>query len=137
MALTANREVDHYIDQELRAFQLEAGKHIYRGALVGLAISGYARPLIAGDKFVGVAYEEMANDDGKDDDCCIRIYTLGDFGLPLAGATIADIGRPVFASSDDAVTFVEGGNSYVGLMQDFVQDGEILLRLATLASAPE
>ncbi len=37
MALTANSEVDHYIDQELRSFQVAAAKQVFKGALVGLA----------------------------------------------------------------------------------------------------
>ena len=37
MALTANREVDHYIDQELRTFQVAASKRVYKGGFVGLS----------------------------------------------------------------------------------------------------
>ena len=36
MALTANRQVDHYVDQELRSFQVAASAHVYKGAFVGL-----------------------------------------------------------------------------------------------------
>ena len=53
MALTANREVDHYIDQELRSIPVLASTKIFKGALVGIGQDGYARGLVAGDKFVG------------------------------------------------------------------------------------
>lgn len=129
MALTANREVDHYIDQELRSFQVAASKHIYKGAIVGLAATGYAQPLIAGDPFVGVAYEEIDNSTGADGAVSVRVYTLGDFGHALTGATIAHVGRPVFASGDDTLTFTASGNSYVGLVQDFIVFSEIILRI--------
>lgn len=129
MALTVNREVDHYIDQELRSFQVAAAAHVFKGALVGLSAAGYAQPLTAGDVFVGVAYEEMDNTGGAAGDKSVRVYTLGDFGLTLTGATIADLGRPVFASADDTLTFTGAGNSYVGVVQDFVATNEIILRI--------
>ncbi len=129
MALTANREVDHYIDQELRSFQVAAATNIYKGALVGLTSGGYARPLTAGDAFVGVAYEATDNLTGASGEISVRVYTLGDFGLTLAGATITDLGRPVFASADDTLTFVGAGNSCVGVVQDFITTNEIVLRI--------
>ena|GEM_PF-5219546 len=78
MALTANREVDHYVDQELRTVKVAAAAHIYKGALVGLT-GGYARGLVAGDTFVGLAYEECDNSGGSDGDKSVRVYTVGDF----------------------------------------------------------
>lgn len=131
MALTKNSEVDHYIDQELRTLQVAAAKHIYKGGLVGLSAAGYAQPLVAGDPFVGIAYEEMDNSGGASGAMSVRVYTLGDFGLTLTGATVAHVGRPVFASADDTLTFTSAGNSYVGLVQDHVTTNEIILRLDT------
>ena len=129
MALAANRDVDHYIDQELRSFQVAASAHVFKGAVVGLSAAGHARPLTAGDPFVGMAYEEMDNTSGADGDLSVRVYTLGDFGHPLSGAVLADVGRPVFASADDTLTFTGSPNSYVGVVQDFVSAGEIILRI--------
>ena len=129
MALTANREVDHFIDQELRSFQVAASIHIYKGGFVGLSSTGYAQPLVAGNPFVGIAYEEMDNASGADGDVSVRVYTLGDFGHALAAAAIADVGRPVFASSDDTLTFNGAANTYVGVVQDLVKTGEIILRI--------
>jgi len=131
MPLTANTEVDHYIDQELRAFQIAAAKHLYKGSFVGLSTTGYAQPLTASDKFIGIAYEEMDNTSGADGDLSLRVYTIGDFGLSLSGATTADVSRPVFASADDTLTFTAASNSYVGIAQDVVSPGEIILRLDT------
>ena len=131
MALTANREVDHYIDQELRSFALAASTRVYKGALVGLKSDGHARGLVAGDVFVGVAYEDIDNTSGSDADKSVRVYTLGDFGHAIASAAIADVGRPVFASADDTMTFDGDGNSYVGTVEDFVSAGEVIVRLDT------
>jgi hypothetical protein len=131
MALTANREVDHYIDQELRSYQVAASQRIYKGALVGRAATGYAQPLAAGDPFIGIAYEDIDNSTGANGALAVRVYTLGDFGHALSGAAITDIGRPVFASDDNTLTFTGSGNTYVGLVQDFVTSGEIILRIDT------
>lgn len=129
MALSANREVDHYIDQEIRTLQVAASQHVYKGALIGLTTGGYARPLSAGDAFAGIAYEEIDNTSGSDGDKSVRLYTLGDFGLSLTGAAITDVGRPVFASADDTLTFVSASNSYVGLVQDVIAGNQIILRI--------
>ncbi len=131
MALTANKEVDHYVDQELRSYQAAASKHVYKGSFVGLASSGYAQPLVAGDPCVGIAYEEGDNSSGSDGDVSTRVYTLGDFGLTLSGASVADIGRAVYASDDETVTFDPEGNSFVGYVQDIIKTSEIILRLDT------
>lgn len=135
MELSGNREVDHYIDQELRSFQVAGSTHIYKGALVGLNGAGYANPLEIGALFVGIAYEEMDNASGADGDLNVRVYTVGDFGHVLSGAVLSDIGRPVFALSDDTLTFGKGENSYVGFVQDFISSGEIIVRLDCMRNA--
>jgi hypothetical protein len=135
MALTANRDVDHYVDQELRSLRLAAGAHIYKGAFVALS-SGYARPLAAGDRFVGIAYEEMDNTGGSAGDKSVRLYTLGDFGHALSGAAVTNIGSAVYASADNTLTFTAGGNSYVGYVVDVPATGEIILRLDSFKTQP-
>jgi hypothetical protein len=136
MTLSANRDVDHYIDQELRSLQVAAAAHIYKGAMVGLSSGGYAQPLTAGDPFAGIAYEEMDNTGGADGDKAVRIYTLGDFGHALSGASISNIGSAVYASADDTLTFTSTSNSYVGTAIDVPTSGEIILRLDSFRSAP-
>jgi hypothetical protein len=132
MALTVNRELDHYVDQELRGLGVAADVHVFKGALLGLTAGGYVRPLTAGDLFAGIAYEEMDNTDGDDGAMIVRVYTQGDFGVTLTGATAASLGRPVFASADDTLTFVGAGNSPVGVVQDVVEADEIVLRIGSL-----
>jgi len=128
MALTANREVQRYVDQELRSYAVKASTHVYKGAFVGLT-GGYARGLVAGDSFVGIAYEEMDNSAGADGAKSVRLFTLGDFQLPLAGATIANLGAALYASDDQTLTLTAGGNSFVGMVVGFVSSGLIVARL--------
>jgi len=133
MALTANREVDHFVDQELRQFAVGASKHIYKGGFVGLATTGYAQPLVAGDKFAGLAYEESDNSSGAAAATNVRVYTQGDFQHALSGAAVTDVGRAVYASADDTLTFDPEDNSFVGFVQGFVSSDVIVLRLASAA----
>ncbi len=136
MALTANREVDHYIDQELRSFQVVASAHVYKGSIVGITAGGYARPLTAGDAFVGLAYEESDNSSGANGDVSVRVYTLGDFAHALAGAAIANLGDAVYASADDTLTLTATANSYVGVIVDVPSSGNIVLRIDPFRPAP-
>lgn len=129
MALTVNRDLEHYVDQELRSLPVAAAKRIFKGAFVGLSPAGFARPLEAGDSFAGIAYEEKDNTTGQNGDLAVRVYTMGDFGVPLAGAVAAFVGRPVFAGNDETLTFDGAGNSFVGVVQDVPENGQILLRI--------
>src|SRR5262249_1982980 len=76
MALTANREIGRYVDQELRTYRVLANVHIYKGGLVGVdRATGYARPLVLGDAFAGVAYEEIDNTGGSNGAKSCRVFT--------------------------------------------------------------
>ena len=129
MALTANRDVDHYVDQEIRSLPVAGTVHIYKGALLASGPTGYAQAASGVLPFVGIAYEEMDNSSGADGALSVRVYTVGDFGMTLTGAATSDLGRPVFVSADDTLTFTGSGASYVGIVQDVVAANEIVLRI--------
>jgi len=130
MALTANRDVDRYVDQELRTLPVKAGVHIYKGAFVGLS-GGYGRPLTGGDPFAGIAYEEVDNSSGSDGDKMVRVFTIGDFEHALTSADRANNKSPVYASSDDTLTLTASGNSFVGHQIDVPGTNKIVLRIQT------
>ncbi len=127
--LTQSIEVDHYVDQELRTYAIRATTKIFKGAMVGIDSNGYARGLVAGDRFVGMAYEEKDNLAGANGALKLRIQTLGDFELPMGTATQANLGRPVFASDDATLTFTASGNTYIGVLVDVPATGRALLRI--------
>ncbi len=129
MALTMNREVDRYVDQELRSVPLAAGVHVFKGAFVEWNAAGFGRGVAGDGVFAGVAYEEMDNSGGDDGDRSVRVYTLGDFDLPLAGATQADVGRAVYAGDDATLTFTAQDATYVGRVVGLTGSGRIVLRL--------
>lgn len=136
MSLSANRELVHYVDQQLRSFQVAASAHIYKGALWGLDGNGYARPLVAQDTFLGIAYEEMDNSTGSDADKAVRAYTLGDFDHALSGAAVTNIGDAVFADDDDTLTFDSEGTSLVGSCVDVPSTGNVILRIKPFQAFP-
>lgn len=131
MALTANRELDRYVDQELRALPVKGSTTIFKGALVGLS-SGYARELNAADAFAGVAYEECDNSSGSDGDKVVRVYTQGDFEHALTGASRANNGAALYASDDGTLTTTASGNSAVGRQIDVPKANTVIVRLKTI-----
>jgi hypothetical protein len=130
MALTANRQVDRFVDQELRTVAVAGGAHIYRGALVEWQSAGYASPVTGNGIFAGLAYEEMNNGGGADGDVSGRVYTDGDFSMPLAGVTRADVGQAVYATDDATLTLGGARGTFVGHVQSVPSPGRIILRLA-------
>ncbi len=144
MALSANQDVDHYVDQELRSVLFKGGVHIYKGAFVVIEeSSGYAKPFVSGagagtaNFFVGIAYEEADNSGGSDGDVSVRVYTQGDFGHAIAGGAITDVGKKVYASADDtlALTDASAANVFIGRVQDWISGTEFVIRLHGIADA--
>lgn len=87
-----------------------AAQKIYQGALVVISAAGYASNAVveAGSQFAGIAYEQKDNSAGAAGAKSIRVETEGVFELPIAAATIADVGSKVYASANDIVTLTEG-----------------------------
>ena len=114
MALTASVERPHLTDQELREYPVEASAKIYKGAGLGKSASGHAQPLVAGNVFLGLAYEEADNTGGADGAKKVRAYTVGDFEVPLSSAAQSNQGDKVYMSDDGTFTFTSTSNSFVG-----------------------
>ncbi|MGD2109330.1 MAG: hypothetical protein PVI86_08045 [Phycisphaerae bacterium] len=133
MALSANRELSRYVDQQLRSFKA-ADEHIYKGALLSIEAGGYVAPLTAGELFAGVAYEECDNSGGSDGDLSLRAYTVGDFEHALSGATIANVGDAVYASDDGTLTFTSTSNTFVGYCVDVPSSGVVIVRIQPFAT---
>src|SRR3989304_3814229 len=86
---------------------------VYEGAMVGDNGSGYGRPLVAGDKFLGHSISKV---DNTATGLTGAAGAAGDLNISLASGRyklivalvglIADVGQPVYASDDSVLTFV-------------------------------
>lgn len=137
MALTANRELNRYVDQELRSFGVAASAHILKGAFVGFdRTTGFARNLVSGDQFAGIAYEEADNSNGSAGDRSVRVYTQGDFVLTTTGVSQGLIGAPVYAVDNETTTLVPSqGATPIGVVMAMLATNVGIVRLKTMASA--
>lgn len=112
---------------------------IYKGAAVGENGSGFARPLVAGDPFLGFALETGNNSAGAAGAINVPLLSKGDYRLPISGLTILsnDLAA-VFASDDDTFTLTRGGNSPIGYVLQFLETGFGVVRFdAILAKTRE
>ena len=108
---------------ELNEFPVIATDIIYEGAAVGLNGSGYARPLVAGDKFLGFCEQNVDNSTGAAGDKRVRVRIAGQAKLNVGSVAITDVGKPVFASDDDTFTLTQSTNSYIGRVHRFESTG--------------
>ncbi len=117
MALTANRDLKFFASQELIDLGVDDDVQIYKGALVGRNRStGYARGLVAGDEFLGVAYKAADNtiSGHTAGGITVRLHQAVDIVHALTSVAVADIGKDVYASADDTLTLAPADNSRVG-----------------------
>ncbi|MCB9980270.1 MAG: cytoplasmic protein [Rhodospirillales bacterium] len=113
-----------------------AGDIIYEGAAVGIvAGTGYARPLQAGDAFVGFAETQADNTNGAAGDVHVRVRMKGSVELAISGLVITDIGADIYASDDDTFTKTVGSNSFIGRVSRFVSAGVGIVNFDTLVTS--
>lgn len=113
-----------YAQGEIEEYPVIASDIIYEGAAVGENGSGYARPLAAGDPFLGFAIEKVDNSAGAAGAKRIRVKTKGRVQLAVASLAITDNDLvKVYASDDDTFTKASTGNSLIGYCSRFVSTG--------------
>ncbi len=117
MALSSNRELQFFTSRALVDIPVNDNTIIYKGAFVGLdATTGYARPLVAGDDFLGVAYSQADNtvSGHTAGGITVRLHQDLDIIHTLAGVAQTDLGKQVYASDDGTLTLTASGNSLIG-----------------------
>jgi hypothetical protein len=112
---------------EFSDYLVIASDIIYEGAAVGDNGAGYARPLAAGDKFLGFCTQNADNSAGAAGAIRVRTRTKGSIQLAVTGAVITDVGQPVYASDDDTFVFTPTSNSFVGIVRRFVSSGIVIV----------
>ena len=114
-------------------FPVIASDIIYQGAAVGLVPStGHARPLAAGDKFVGFAVTDADNSAGAAAAINVEVATEGEVQLAVSGAVITDVGSPVYATDDDTFVFSPVSGVFIGFVKRFVSSGIVVVSFDVL-----
>lgn len=111
---------------------------VYEGAMVGENYSGYGRPLVAGDLFLGHSLVQVDNSDGAAGDKEIRLRTGRYRGkCTISGVLITDVGKQVYASDDDTYTLSGTGNSRVGVVIRYDSSNTAIVEFQTNEPAAE
>lgn len=110
---------------------------IYEGAAVGENASGYARPLVALDPFLGFAESKADNSGGAAGAVNVRVRQRGKVQLAVAGATaITANDRPlVYASDDNTFTLTNTGNTCIGRVSRWISSGVAIVEFDALVAA--
>jgi hypothetical protein len=123
----------------INEFPMIASDIIYEGSAVGLNSSGYARPLVAGDPFVGFAESNADNSASGSaaGDVKVRVRTSGIVKLSISSAGLGDFGKKVFASDDDTFTYMatinSSTNSEIGTVYRYVSSGVVEVKFDAFA----
>jgi hypothetical protein len=139
------KEIPRVLDLgEVNTFVLAASTTIFRGAAVGDNGLGFARPLIAGDTFLGFCESTATNlpsspgvpaaqgGNGK-----VKVLCSGRMQLMVAGLKSARVQAPVYAVDDNNFTLTAGVNSFLGAVHRVVDDTTAIVAFGHLASASQ
>jgi hypothetical protein len=138
MTTLAARAIRNYYVGNVEDYPIIAGDTIFEGAAVGENAAGFARPLQAGDVFLGFADETVNNDSGAAGDQEVLVRTRGRLDLAVVGATAVTVNDrpPVYASDDDTFTLTATANSKIGHVSRFISSGQAVVEFdAMLATA--
>ncbi len=132
--LAADKPRDYQLGDH-EEYPVVASDILYEGAAVGEDTNGYARPLQAGDVFLGFALEHVDNSAGSAGDKRVRVRTRGRIVLPIAALAITANDRaPVYASDDDTFTLTAGSNSRIGYVQTWIATGSGVVEFDALVA---
>ncbi|WLR92174.1 hypothetical protein [Shinella zoogloeoides] len=121
--LAANKTRDYQLGDK-EEYPVVASDIIYQGAAVGENGSGYARPLVAGDPFLGFAEAIADNSAGAAGAIGVNVRKRGNIVLPISAIAITANDRPaVYASDDDTFTLTASTNTLIGYVSRWVSTG--------------
>jgi hypothetical protein len=134
MALTKDTPLE-FLNGDFIDLPVVASGVIYEGSLVGIDAAGWAKALAITDiAFVGVAYRGVSNAGGANGAKFVKVRQKVDGGpmrveVPVATATQAAVGDPVYATDDNTFTLVVGSNKLVGKCSHFISGTTCQVRL--------
>ncbi len=135
MATLTKNEPRSYQIGDNEDYQVIAADIIYEGAAVGENGSGYARPLVAADPFLGFAERMADNSAGSAGDINVTVKERGKVVVNVVGASaITANDRPaVYASDDNTFTLTSTSNSLIGYVSRWVSGTQCVVEFDALA----
>jgi hypothetical protein len=135
MATLAADKIRKFALGDFEDYPVVANDIIYGGAAVGIeAVGGNARPLVAGDAFVGFADSPADNTGGAAAAIRVRTRKRGAIPLPVTGVVATTLpGAAVYASDDDTFTLTASTNSFIGRVSRVVSAGNAIVEYGPLA----
>lgn len=103
-------------DPHFNEVPIIANDIVYAGSAVGESSSdGTARPLVAGDTFLGFCIEKCDNTGGAASAKLVKLRDRGVVKLAVTSvASTADVGATVYASDDNVFTLASTSNTAIG-----------------------
>jgi len=121
-AATKNNTVT-YETALINEFGLAASEKVFNGTFIGDNGSGYARPLVAGDRFLGISQDYVDNSNGSAGDLNIKVRFDCFAVWILSSLAIDDVGKDVYATDDLTLTLTKGSNTRVGYVHRWKETG--------------
>ena len=107
---------------------------IYEGAAVGDNGSGLARPLVAGDPFMGFALKQCDNSAGAASAKNVNLQESGGIVLDVTGvSSAADVGEAVYATDDNVFTLTASGASAIGKVMRWISSTKCVVKFESVA----
>ena len=107
-------------DASFDTYRASIATSFYLGQFAGRnASTNLVRPLVAGDMCLGIV-EDLDPFYATDADKGVKVATDGIVEIPFTAAALGDVGKSVYASDDNTVTFTSGSNSFVGYVRNVI-----------------
>lgn len=126
MALSADASVK-YSPCDLKEYKTYQSTTIYKGGMVTLDTTGYAR---AGAdttsyRFVGVCYEKCDNSTGASGAKDVNVYKEGEFQFNMTGAAQAHVGILAYLVDDTTVASTSTNSIAVGYITEVPETNKV------------
>ena len=123
MTAATKNNVVSYETAVVNEFGLGASEKMYNGTFVGDNGAGYARSLVAGDRFLGISQDYVDNSSGSAGDLNVKTRFDTFAKWALSALAITDVGKDVYATDDLTLTLTKGSNSRVGYVHRWKETG--------------
>lgn len=134
LATDAHLEFKHVGNTLRKTFPVVADDIIYAHSFVGRS-GANARPLTAGDTFLGIAVNRQDNTGGAAGDKVIETEAGHCIKLTIIGIDNSKEGVLVYATDDGTPTLTKGSNSLIGIVEQFISGTTAWVKVLTSAEA--